>query len=69
MALVKQAFALMRDRAEIRDSISDALTHYLMTLHSYERNGVYDRAWGRMDSPPFGTESADDRLARIRARA
>jgi len=68
-ALVKRAFALMRQRPEIRDGISDALSHYLMGLRSAEQNGIYDRTWARMDAPPFGTTSADDRLARLRACA
>ena len=68
-ALVRRAFTLMRQRPEIRDGIGDALSHYLMTLQSYELNSVYDRSWARMDAPPFGIASADERLARIRAFA
>jgi radical SAM superfamily enzyme YgiQ (UPF0313 family) len=68
-ALVQRAFALMRKRPEIRDGISDALSNYLMTLRSYEVNGVYDRAWAGMDTPPFGEASSDARLERIRAYA
>jgi radical SAM superfamily enzyme YgiQ (UPF0313 family) len=67
--VVQRAMALMRARPEIRDAISDALSHYLMTFRSYELNGVYDRSWARMDAPPFGIASADERLARIRAYA
>ena len=67
--LVQRAFALMRQRPEIRDGISDALSHYLMTLRSYEANNIYDRTWARMDAPPFGKASADERLERIRAYA
>jgi hypothetical protein len=59
----------MRARPEIGDAIGDALSHYLMTLRSYEVNGIYDRAWAAMAAPPFGIASADERLARIRACA
>ena len=68
-AVVQRAVALSRARPDARDAIGDALSHYLMTLRSYEMNGVYDRAWAEMDAPPFGTSSADERLARIRAYA
>jgi hypothetical protein len=64
--LAQRAFALMRKRPEVRDGISDALTHYLMTLRSFELNSIYDRTWARMDAPPFGQASADVRLERIR---
>jgi hypothetical protein len=68
-AVVQRAVALMRTRPQVRDAIGDALSHYLMTLRSYELNSIYDRAWAKMDSPPFGIASADERLARIRAYA
>jgi hypothetical protein len=68
-AVVQRAMALMRARPHVRDAIGDALSHYLMTFRSYEMNGIYDRAWAKMDAPPFGTSSADERLARIRAYA
>lgn len=68
-AVVQRAMVLMRARPQVRDAISDALSHYLMTFRSYEMNGVYDRAWAKMTAPPFGIASADERLARIRAYA
>ena len=68
-ALVQRTFALARQRPEIRDGISDALSHYLMTLRSYEVNNIYDRAWAHMGAPPFGKALADERLERIRAFA
>ncbi len=68
-ALVRAAFDLMRARPEIRDGLGDALSHYLMTLRSYELNGTYDPAWAAMDAPPFGIETADRHLERIRASA
>lgn len=68
-AMVERARALTRARPDVRDAVGDALSHYLMTLKSYEVNGIYDRAWAAMDAPPFGIASADERLARIRAYA
>lgn len=69
LALVRRTAALMRKRPEIRDGIGDALTHYLMTMASYRQNGVYDDAWAKMDAPPFGIDTADERLERIRGAA
>jgi hypothetical protein len=57
--LVGRAFALMRSRPEIRDGLSDALTHYVMTLRSYERDGIYERGWAELPAPPFGSAAAD----------
>jgi radical SAM superfamily enzyme YgiQ (UPF0313 family) len=68
-AVVQHAMVLMRKRPQVRDAVSDALSHYLMTFRSYEMNGIYDRAWVKMSAPPFGIASADERLARIRAYA
>lgn len=53
--LVRRSFALMNARPEIRDGLSDALSHYLMTLRSYELDGVCQRGWAELKAPPFGT--------------
>jgi hypothetical protein len=62
--LVRRSFALMAARPEIRDGLSDALTHYLMTLRSYEVDGVYQRGWAEFRTPPFGAAGIEERLLR-----
>lgn len=65
-AMVARVQDLMRVRPEIRDGLSDALTHYLMTLRGYELNGVYDRDWARLKAPPFGAGTAEAHLGELR---
>jgi radical SAM superfamily enzyme YgiQ (UPF0313 family) len=67
--LIGRVRALMLARPETSDGLDDALCQYVLTLSSYDAAGVYDRAWARMDSPPFGVASADERLKRLRACA
>jgi radical SAM superfamily enzyme YgiQ (UPF0313 family) len=64
--VIQRTFALMRDRPQARQGVGEALSHYLMNLRSSEVDGLYDRAWARMDAPPFGIASANQ-LERIRA--
>lgn len=66
--LVRRCFALMKAKPEIRDAVGDALTHYLMSLLSYDRAGIYVRGWAELDAPPFGTENAAAHLAKITPR-
>jgi hypothetical protein len=66
--LVIDVLSLMRKRPEIRESLSDALTHYLMTLRAYQLNGVCMSGWGELQSPPFGRELANDNLRIIDAK-
>jgi radical SAM superfamily enzyme YgiQ (UPF0313 family) len=68
-ALVRRTFELMRARPEIRESLGDALSYYLMTVRGYEIDGVYERGWAQLPAPPFGIATADERLRRIRACA
>ncbi len=65
--LVRRSFALMAARPDIRDGLSDALTHYLMTLRSYEVDGVYQRGWAEFKTPPFGAAGIEERLLRTPA--
>jgi radical SAM superfamily enzyme YgiQ (UPF0313 family) len=58
----RRIFALSRERPELRDGITDAFSHYLMTLRSYEINGVYDRTLAELASPPFDRPSGDRSL-------
>ncbi len=67
--LMRRSFALMAARPEIRDGLSDALTHYLMTLRSYELDGVYERGWAELEGPPFGAAIPDFALTRPRLHA
>ena len=68
-AVVRKSHALMRRHPEIRDGIGEVLGHYLMTLRSYEMDGIYERGWSDLKAPPFGSASSDTRLERIRAHA
>lgn len=67
--LIRRVRILMLARPEIRDGLNDALSHYAMTLRSYELSGVYDRNWARLDAPPFEAPTSDARLERIRLQA
>jgi radical SAM superfamily enzyme YgiQ (UPF0313 family) len=68
-ALMRRSFALMTAKPEIRDGLSDALTHYLMTLRSYELDGIYERGWAELEAPPFGTAGVDEQVGRLRVHA
>lgn len=59
-ALMRRSFRLMAKRPEIRDGISDALSHYLMTLASYAADGVVEPGWAELDTPPFGILTPDN---------
>jgi radical SAM superfamily enzyme YgiQ (UPF0313 family) len=57
--VARRIFALIRERPELRDGITDAFSHYLMTLRGYEINEVYDRALAGAASPPFDLARSD----------
>jgi radical SAM family protein len=67
--LIPRVRALTLKWPEIRDPLNDALSHYLITLRSYDLEGVYDRVWARLAAPPFGTAAPDARIERIRRHA
>jgi radical SAM superfamily enzyme YgiQ (UPF0313 family) len=67
--VVRRVFTLIRERPELRDSIGDAFSHYLMTLQSYQVNGVYDRELADLDAPPFDQTAASSWRADLPAYA
>jgi radical SAM superfamily enzyme YgiQ (UPF0313 family) len=67
--LIQRSFALMKARPEIREGLTDILTHYLMTRRTYELDGVIVRGWEELEAPPFGTDISMPGLAHERSRS
>lgn len=63
---IGKAMAIIR-RADpaVRDGLSDALSHYVLTVAGFRRRGLYDPEWAKAAAPPFGSARASDRLATL----
>jgi hypothetical protein len=51
--LLGQAADLMRERPDIRETLSDVLHNWLLSFHGQIAKGGYHPAWAQLTSPPF----------------
>jgi radical SAM superfamily enzyme YgiQ (UPF0313 family) len=51
--VLEQAADLMRERPEIRETLSDVLHNWLLSFHGQIAKGGYHPAWAQLTSPPF----------------